>query len=226
MGLRRAPVLAVALSALALAPRALASSHDVAATSSYVHADYALVHAAHSRIKQVESKSQGVLAQVRRECPHAAASSPADEQSLKLRNEVIGTLVLSAVHLDVRAGEAFVASARGLHWGSASLTRAVRGYAAKVSRLISLPIPNICADVQSWARSAFKELPSFTEPFDTAFLASWISPGFSPPGLRRFESASVRTLVRSIERMESGIVELEAREVRIFGDIVDTIGLQ
>jgi hypothetical protein len=101
----------------------------------------------------------------------------------------------------------------------------VRRYAAKVSRLISLPIPNICGDVQSWARSGFTALPSFTEPFDTAFLASWISPGFLPAGLRRFESASARGLVRSTEREESGIVELEAREAVTLGKIFSTIGL-
>ena len=138
----------------------------------------------------------------------------------------MGALVLTAAHLDIGAGEAFVAAVRRLNWGRASLTHAVRGYAAKVSRLISLPIPNICGDVQSWARSGFTALPSFTEPFDTAFLASWVSPGFLPSALRRFESADVRPLVRSTEREESAIVELESREAATLTKVWDTIGLQ
>ena len=138
----------------------------------------------------------------------------------------MGALVLTAAHLDIGAGDAFVAAVRSLSWGRVSLTHAVRGYAAKVSRLISLPLPNICSAVQSWARSAFKELPSFTEPFDTAFLASWVSPGFLPSALRRFESAHVRPLVRSPEREESAIVELESREAATLTKIWDTIGLQ
>jgi hypothetical protein len=226
MGFRGAPILAVVLIAMALAPCALASSsRDVAATSRYLHANYALVHAAYSRIKQIESRLRGLLVQIRRECPHAGAGSPEENQSFQLSNEVIGTLALTAIHLDIPAGEAFVAAERGLSWGSASLTRAVRGYAAKVSRMISLPIPNICGDVQSWARSGFTALPSFTEPFDTAFLGSWVSPGFLPAGLRRYESASVHRLVRSTEREEGAIVELEAREVVTWGKIIDTIGL-
>ena len=226
MGLRGAPVLAVVLSAMALVPCALGSSRDVAATSRYLRANYALVQAAHSRIKQAEATLRGVVAQIRRECPKAAAGSPADEHALKLRTEVIATLVLTPVHLDIPAAEGFVKVVRGLSWSTVSLTRAVRGYAAKVSRLISLPIPNICTDVQSWARSGFTELPSFTEPFDTAFLASWISPGFLPSGLRRFESASVHRLVRSTERYESEIVELEARETPTLSKLLNTIGLR
>jgi hypothetical protein len=226
MGFRGAPILAVIVIAMALAPCAFASSsRDVAATSRYLRANYALVHAAYSRIKQVESRLRGLLAQIRRECPHAAAGSPAVGQSVQLGYEVIGTLALTAIHLDIPAGDAFVAAVRGLSWGRASLTRAVRGYAAKVSRMISLPIPNICGDVQSWARSGFTALPSFTEPFDTAFLGSWVSPGLLPGGLRRYESASVHRLVRSTEREESAIAELEAREVGTWGKIIDTIGL-
>ena len=129
-------------------------------------------------------------------------------------------------HVDIGAGEAFVAAVRRLSWSRASLTHAVRGYATKVGRLISLPIPNICADVESWARSGFTALPSFTEPFDTAFLASWVSPGFLPSALRRFESANVRRLVRSTEREEGAIVELESREAATLTEIWDTIGLQ
>jgi hypothetical protein len=226
MGFHPAPMLAVVLVAMVLAPCALASSsHDGAATSRYLHANYALVHAAYSRIKQIESRLRGLLAQIRRECPHAAAGSPAGQQSFQLSNEVIGALALTAIHLDIPAGEAFVAAVRRLSWGSASLTRAVRGYVAKVSRMISLPSPNICGDVQSWARSGFTALPSFTEPFDTAFLGSWVSPGFLPAGLHRHESASLHGLVRSTEREESGLVELEAREVATWAKIIDTIGL-
>ncbi|HEV7565941.1 MAG TPA: hypothetical protein VGO31_08295 [Microbacteriaceae bacterium] len=226
MGFRGALILAVVLSGMVLAPCALASSsRDVAATSRYLRANYALVHAAYSRIKQIESRLRGLLAQIRRECPHAAAGSPKTGESSELGIEVIGTLAVTAIHLDIPAGEAFIAAVRGLSWRSASLTRAVRGYAAKASRMISLPIPNICGDVQSWARTGFTALPNFTEPFDTAFVGSWVSPGFLPPGLRRYESSGVHGLVRSTEHEESAIIELEAREVVTWGNIIDTIGL-
>ena len=226
MGLRVAPTLAIVLSAMALAPCALASRRDVAATSRYLHANYALVHAAYSRIKHVKSRIRELVAQIRGECPQAAAGSPADAAALKLRTEVIGTLVLTAIHLDIPAGESFIATVRGVRWSSASLTRAVHGYTTKVSHMISLAIPNVCGDVHSWAQSGFTALPSFTEPFDTAFLASWVSPGFLPAGLRRFESPGVRRLVHSTEGEESGIFEVEADEAPTLAVILNTIGLQ
>ena len=81
---------------------------------------------------------------------------------------------------------------RSLRWSSSSLTRSVHAYAEKVARMISLPVPKLCQDVRSWAASGFKALPAATKPFDSAFLASWVSPGFLPSGLRPYEGASVR----------------------------------
>ena len=215
----------VALALCALAPCAFARSRDEAVTSRYLRANYALVHAAYTHIKQIEAGFRGLLARIRHECPRAAAGSPEDGHSVELRTEVIGTLVLTAIHVDVTAGAAYVAAVRGLSWGGSPLTREVRDYAAKVSRMVALPTPNICSDVESWVHSGYTALPSFTQPFDTTFLASWVSPGFLPAGLRRYESASVRGLVRSTQREEGQITELEAREVPILGAILDAIGL-
>jgi hypothetical protein len=229
MGTRIAPVTAACLCVLALAgatlaPTALASS-DGAATSRYVRANYTLVLAAHSRIKQVESTLRGLLGRIRHECPQAAANSPQETQSEQLSNEAVGTLVLTAIHVDLTAGRAYVTAVRGLHWSNASITRSVRAYASKVSRMISLPIPKLCSDVRSWAQSGFTTLPSFTEPFDRSFLGSWVSPGFLPSGLSRFESSGDRGLVHTTERMESDIVELEAREVETWGQIMNAMEL-
>ena len=105
-------------------------------------------------------------------------------------------MVLTAIRLDLPAGHAYVQAVRSLRWSSSSLTRSVHAYAEKVARMISLPVPALCQDVRSWAASGFKALPAATKPFDSAFLASWVSPGFLPSGLRPYEGASLRSLVR------------------------------
>ena len=138
MGIRGVPILAIVCAVLALAPCALASSRDVATTSSYIHANYTLVHAAHSRIKQVESTLRGLVAQVHRECPLAAAGSPEETQSEQLSNEVVGTIVLTAIGIDLPAGRTFVKAVRSLRWSNSSLTRSVHAYAEKVSRMIAM----------------------------------------------------------------------------------------
>jgi hypothetical protein len=225
MRIRAATILAVALSLLTLTPSAVASSRDVATTRAYLRANSALVRAAHTRIGRIESTLRGLLAQVRRECPLAAAGSPEETQSEQLSNEVIGTIVLTAVRLDIPAGRAYVAAVRGLSWSNASLTRSVRAYASKVSRLIALPVPKLCSDVRSWAHSSFNTLPSATEPFDQAFLGSWVSPGFLPAGLHSSETSEERGLVHATEHEESDLVELEAREVETYGKIMDAMEL-
>ncbi|HTQ68232.1 MAG TPA: hypothetical protein VMI13_06025 [Solirubrobacteraceae bacterium] len=215
----------VALALCALAPCAFARSRDEAVTSRYLRANYALVHTADEHVKQIEARLRELVAQIRRECPRVAAGSPKDGHSVELRSEVIGTIVVTVTHLDIPAGEAFLSAVRGLRWSSASLTRAVRGYASKVAHLISLPLPDICADVESWVHSGYTTLPSFTQPFDNEFLACWTTPGFLPVALRRFESPGVRGLVQRTEHDENAIVELESRAVNYLNQILDTIGL-
>ena len=224
MAIRVAPLLAAVLAALTLASAPAADASNASATRSYLNANYALVHAAYSRIHQVESTLRGLLAQVRRECPLAAKESPEEGESEQLSDEVIGTIVLSATRVDLPAGRAYVKSVKSLRWSSSSLTGSVHAYAAKVARMITLPVPKLCQDVRSWAASGFTALPATTKPFDASFLAAWVSPGFLPAGLKPYEG-SLGSLVRQTEKQEDGIVELEAREVETWGKIMDAMEL-
>ena len=225
MGIRVMPLLALLAAAIALLAAAPAGAGNASATRTYLNANYALVHAADTRIHQVESTLRGLLAKVRGECPLAAAGSPQESQSEQLSDEVIGTMVLTAIRVDLPAGRAYVQAVRSLRWSNSSLTRSVHSYAQKVAEMISLPVPALCQDVRSWAAGGFKALPAATEPFDSAFLASWVSPGFLPSALRPYEGGSVRSLIRSTEKQESDIVELEAREVETWGRIMDSLEL-
>ena len=225
MATRVATLLALLAAVITLLAPATAAAGNASATRTYLKANYALVHAADTRIHQVESTLRGLLAKVRGECPLAAAGSPQESQSEQLSDEVIGTMVLSAIRLDLPAGHAYVQAVGSLRWSSSSVTRSVHAYADKVARMISLPVPALCQDVRSWAASGFKALPAATEPFDAAFLGSWVSPGFLPSGLRPYEGGSLRSLVRSTEQQESEIVELEAREVETWGKIMDSMEL-
>ena len=224
MGIRIGPLFGGLLVALALVWTPAAGASNASATRSYVNANYALVHAAYTRIHQVEATLRGLLAQVRRECPLAARESPEEGQSEQLSDEVIGTIVLSAIRVDLPAGRAYVKAVKPLRWGSSSLTASVHAYAAKVSKMITLPVPNLCRDVRSWAASGFTALPATTAPFDSSFLAAWVSPGFLPGGLKPYEG-SLTSLVHRTEEQEDGIVELEAREVETWGKIMDAMEL-
>ena len=220
-------VCAVLLASAALAPACAAGDPaDAAATSAYLQANYAFAQSASARIPQIESTLRSLQHRIGSECPLAAASSPEDTDSEQLSNEVIGTMVLSAGKLDLPAAHAYVRAVRSLRWSSASLTHEVHAYAAQVNDLAALAVPKLCADVKSWAASGYQTLPARTVPFDDAFLAAWVAPGYLPAALARFESSAQRSLTQRTAHLEGEVTEMEAREVSTWGNIMNELELE
>jgi hypothetical protein len=224
----RRRVLATATAALALSCAAApmtAEASNSSATSTYVRANYALVAAGKSHLGASIAAYKGVLAQVRRDCPRGADGSPQNPESTKLSNEIIGAMVLSAGKPDRPAVATYLRAVRGLSWSNGSVTRAIKGYAASLSKLYGLSVPNVCADVAAWKASGYKTLPSSTVSFVEVFYPNWVALGLQPPGLSRFESGSLRSLARSAARFEYQLTNAEAEAVETWGDIMTTLDL-
>jgi len=205
---------------------ASASQGDVAATRAYLEVNYGFVQLIASKIKQIEARLHQVQSGVARECPMAAVGSPEDTESEQLSNEVIGTLVESAVPLLVHtAALRFLLVAGGLHWSDARLTRVVHSYVAKLEKIAILGTPSLCTDVRAWAASGYRTLPASTVGFDAQFMSNWVSAGELPTGLERYESASERPLLRRTRQLEDEIAELEAREVETWRTIMNDLVL-
>jgi hypothetical protein len=214
------------LAAVALAPAtSLAGQRDAAATEAYIQANYRLVQAAASNIHPIEATLRGLLAQVRGECPMAAAGSPQDAQSTQLSNEVIGAMVLTAGRLILPAARRFVSAAGRLTWSNPGLTRTVHAYVSKVRTLVALTPPNLCSDVESWAASSFHTLPATTVAFAPRFSSAWVAPGELPAALAQYETAAERPLLQRTNHLESEFTELEAREVETWGQIMNAVEL-
>lgn len=217
---------AAAVAVLGMLPsRAPAAPLDAASTSQFVQADYALLRHARAHLRAAEAVSRGLLAQVQRECPHAAAESPQNGDSTQLSNEVIGAMLLSAYHLDLPALRSFVGVASHLRWSNPRLTRTVHGYASALSTLTKLAPPHVCADVEAWVASGYQALPAATIAFDHVFLHAWVSIGLHPAGLDAFAGPGQRSLLR---RSDALVAQLYAGEVRasgIWGEIIDELGV-
>jgi hypothetical protein len=228
MPIRRSlPLVATAaLAAVALSPaRAGASSADVASTKTYIQANYALVQAARSHLTAAEHAPRRVLAQVRRECPMAAAESPQNADSTQMSNEVIGAMVLTAYHLDRPAGKGFVRAVSRLHLGDRRLANAVRGYANQLGTLLKLPVPNLCADVRAWVASAYETLPASTASFDRRFMPAWVAIGLLPGRLSAYERPEEQGVLARTRAIEVQITDAEARAVETWGEIMNELGL-
>jgi hypothetical protein len=209
--------------AVSLAPAAQAS--DRSATAAYVRANYALVAAGHAHLGASIAAYKGVLQKVRRECPHAAASSPQNPESTKLSNEVIGAMVLSAGRPDRPAIQAYLRAVKGLRWGNGAITRAVKAYAASLGKLYALSVPDLCADVRAWSAAGFKSLPSSTVSFVEVFYPNWVALGLQPAGLARLEGGSERRLARTAARFEYQLTNAEAEAVETWGQIMNLLEL-
>ncbi|MGO9490369.1 MAG: hypothetical protein ACLQBB_15260 [Solirubrobacteraceae bacterium] len=210
---------------MAVLPASVASASDSSATSAYLRANYALVAAGHAHLGASIAGYRSVLAQVRRECPLAAAESPQDPESTELSNEVIGTMVLTAGKPDRPAIRAFLHAASGLRWSSASVTHAVAGYVSMLGRLYSLSVPDLCGDVTSWGKAKFRSLPATTLSFEKIFYPNWVALGLLPPGLARFEDARDRELARRSAGFEYQLTNVEAEAVETWGEIMDELSL-
>ena len=222
---RRIAAALVVLGALAGAQPALAAGGNAAATQAYLQADLRLTRTAAGKIPAAKAAIDGVLAHVRHECPAAASESPQNPQSTQLSNEVIGAMVTAAIAVDPAAGRAFVRAVHPLRWSNASLTSAVRGYAAKIQTLLSLPQPNVCADVHSWAASGYRTLPANTLSFSPRFMAAWVAVGEQPAGLASFENPAARATARQAAQREEQISEFEVHEVETWGTIMNALEL-
>lgn len=223
---RTAGFLLLALgAALAVPAGAIASPADVAATRTYIQANYALVQAGASRLPTSIAAYHGVLGQVRRECPTAAAASPQDEESTQLSNEVIGAMVLAAGRPDLPAIHTFIRVAGGLRWSSRALTNAVHGYVNQLKAVSALASPNLCGDVKAWAASGFHALPASTVRFDAVFMPNWVALGLLPAQLTAYERPEERALLSRSNQLEMRLTNAEAAAVETWGEIMNELVL-
>jgi hypothetical protein len=212
---------------LALAPaRALAASTDASATRTYLKATYVLVRVATDNIGDSERQLSSLAAQVRGECPDAAAGSPQDQDSEQLSDEVIGGLVLAGTQPDLGAIESFIGVAGRLHWSNRRLTDSIHAYVRRLQAFASLAAPSLCSDVKAWAAGGYRSPPATAVTFDAQFIPVWVSPGDLPPGLRRFEAAGQRSLARAIHELETLIAEYETRAQNEYDEILDALELK
>jgi hypothetical protein len=203
---------------------ALASS-NTATTQSYVHDNYALVRLARTHLATAEAGPLRVLAQVRAECPQAGAGSPQNPDSTQMSDEVIAAMVVSAYKPDLSAMRTFISAAGALSWANRGLTSAVRGYVGDLKTILSLPTPNLCADVRAWAASGYSSLPASTVTLVAKFMPAWVALGYLPAQLATYESAPVRSLARRSVPLEEALTEGEARAVEHWGAIMDALEL-
>lgn len=149
----------------------MASSKDVAATKTFVKANYALGRATKARISFAEHSIGGYIAELAQQCRGAALGSPGNTQAEQFSNEVVVVLTATTYHADAPAIARLARTVKALHWSNPKVNRTIERYIARLQALATLPVPDLCGDVKSWAASGFKTVPATTLSADKGLAA-------------------------------------------------------
>ncbi|MGH2904514.1 MAG: hypothetical protein ACRDK7_13160 [Solirubrobacteraceae bacterium] len=166
--LKRAVTLIVVLGAVgAIAPAgAGATSRDVASTHTYLTASYRILHIAVSTWPRVEASIHRLDLRFGAECPDAGAGSPENEEEEKLSYEVAGALWATGYHTDAAIVRTYVRTVNRLTWSNPRITRDAHRLTRGLQEMVSLQVPDLCADIHAWHENDFGPMPTNVEPYD------------------------------------------------------------
>jgi hypothetical protein len=212
----------------AMPPAALAKPGDVAATQALANAAKTLLRAARPDIPKGLAAVKSYANEVAAQCPKAAAGSPQNHDSEQLDNEVVGAMTVVGYRTAAAPIATFARAVKGLHWSNHRLTRAVKVYATKLKKLVSLTVPNLCGDVQEWAASGYNTLTASTVQFNQHYTAVDPEAEEGPLIMRLVEPYATPAdvpLFHSIENFESQLAEAEAHAVFDYTHVMNTMEL-
>jgi hypothetical protein len=223
-------VLVLASLALVLTPQAASarSTADVAATQALARATKTLLNVARPDLPRGLAAVKAYANEVAAQCPKVAAESPQNYGAEQLDNEVVGALTVVGYRTAAGPIKSFYHAVRGLHWSNPKLTRAVKTFATKLDKLVSLTVPSLCGDIKEWAASGYKALSASTTQFLTQYNA--VNPEAEEGPLimrlaRPYATASDISLFHNIESFESELAETEAHAVFSYKHLMNSIEL-
>jgi hypothetical protein len=195
--------------ALATAASATAgSANNARSTHAYVLADHALAEASERNVPKVKTLIARYKRKLVGECRKAAAGSPQNSQAYRLDYEVAGALWSLSFGADASAIHRFSRAVSGLDWSDPSIGKRVREYAKTLTGLASLPMPDVCVEVEAWRASNYKQVPEPTLHFDehAEALEPYVLPvSVLKPYLQRSEASTVT----STEQLEEKLLNAE-----------------
>ncbi len=215
------PVLAVTPAA------ALGTSGDLAATRTFIKANYTLGVATKARVSSAEHSVGAYIAQLTHECRGAASGSPGNTQAEQLSNEVVVVLTALLYRADAPVIARLAHDVKGLHWSNPKVTRTVGRYVSRLRALSTLPVPDLCGDIKTWAAGGFKTVPATTISADKRLAAIEEAPKEVPGRLFKpyLRAGDARTLTLTA-RIENQLRGLESdKGASYWSTILETLAL-
>ena len=186
---------------------------DAAATRAYLRAGdaYALDASAElpGRVAALQARASGIAG----ECPAALTYAPRDEAFAGLSEEIVTVVVYASA---VAERSLLLREAREighLRWSNSKLTRLVHLEAAEENGIVTIALPDVCAELAAWKASAYAALPQGSSRFlaRSEAIESESYVGFSEELreaailrlLRPYESRADRRIAERVKRLEA-----------------------
>lgn len=164
-------------------------------------------------LPRLESSARSFAQQLGGGCPGILTNAPRDEQFGTFGNETLLGLLLASTKPADGAVRRFDREIAHLRWSDHKLTRLVRTLRDSNEAQAKLALPNVCADIQSWAGSGYRTVPTSAEAFIRSESRSEKGPDTKDvlKALAPHENDSARHLATAIgklrdEFMKSGLV--------------------
>jgi hypothetical protein len=224
-GARPTAVLLALLAFAVLPAGALANSGNSAATHAYIAANYALVRASDARTGIGQKDFKSYFRKIDSQCKGAGAGAPQDEEAQPLNYEATGAIWSITYGVAAAPIRAFVSTVDHLHWSNPKLTQLARSYAATLHGLATLPLPNLCGDVQTWRTGGFHAVPASTTSFDR-HVESLEARTIPPKLLAPYEQPGEKGIVERTTHLELKLQDVETTVgYNDLESLVDTLGL-
>jgi hypothetical protein len=189
---------------------------NTAVTRRYLKARYLEVRANGPAYRAGIKSIEGLAAKVRAECPGVLAAAPnlQSQSEREVLDEVFAVVLRTPERAEHAAAARFARSVRRLRWSDRALTRLVHAYAAKLAAMSAIQPPNLCTDLNAWARSGYTATSAATKNY-LRQLSVLEAPGVKlgarseDPAkkiarkLARFEDRAAKAILRRIRALEA-----------------------
>jgi hypothetical protein len=144
-----------------LPAHALASVHtdDVAATRAYLSAADAYERSAYAQVEASAAAIEAQAGEIGGECPSVLTYAPRDAAFAELGGEADTTAFYAGTAPERPMLLRLAHTIERLRWSDRKLTRLVRAEAAEERAIVTLALPDVCADIAAWQASGYAALP-------------------------------------------------------------------
>jgi hypothetical protein len=200
------------------------SPGDASATRAYLQADYAATRAEVASFPAAIAAVEALAGRLTVECPGALANAPKPAQGerpssseILIAEEEEGAALGAGVDTEYARRRTLARTVSRLRWSSRALTRLVHSDAEAEVALAQLPVPDLCADIDTWVGSGYQTVAPATESYvrresELSATTSGAEKAIASQ-LARYEDPSDKRIAHQIAKLDKTTLPADVAEL-------------